>query len=163
MEFNTRVLRIRLKGKHAPLLRERARGQLRVELLCRAVAERVWQRAALPVGLRLSSVRQRRRQGGTAVALPDGFRATSDGQITRLARQYRKLETTLALVQRAAKKSRVRALHAKIKNSRKDRLHKLSKVLVEEYGAIFIGNVNASALAKTRMAKSALDAGWSLF
>lgn len=32
-----------------------------------------------------------------------------------------------------------------------------------EYGAIFIGKVNASALAKTRMAKSVLDAGWSLF
>jgi hypothetical protein len=42
-------------------------------------------------------------------------------------------------------------------------LHKLSTALVEQYGAIFIGNVNASALAKTRMAKSVLDAGWSLF
>jgi transposase len=42
-------------------------------------------------------------------------------------------------------------------------LHKLSTTLVEEYGAIFIDNVNASALAKTRMAKSLLDAGWSLF
>ena len=29
--------------------------------------------------------------------------------------------------------------------------------------AAFIGNVNASALARTRMAKSALDAGRSLF
>src|SRR6202011_6165229 len=50
-----------------------------------------------------------------------------------------------------------------IKNSRKDQLHKLSTALVEEYGAIFIGNVNGSALARTRMAKSGLDAGWSLF
>lgn len=30
--------------------------------------------------------------------------------------------------------------------------------LVEDYGAIFIGNVNASVLVKTRMAKSLLDA-----
>ncbi len=42
-------------------------------------------------------------------------------------------------------------------------LHKFSTALVKEYGAIFIGNVNASALAKTRMAKSVLDASWSLF
>jgi hypothetical protein len=27
------------------------------------------------------------------------------------------------------------------------------------YGAVFVGNVNASALAKTRQAKSVLDAG----
>ena len=32
-----------------------------------------------------------------------------------------------------------------------------------ENGAIFVGNVNASGLAKTGMAKSVLDAGWSTF
>jgi putative transposase-like DNA-binding protein len=34
---------------------------------------------------------------------------------------------------------------------------------VKANGAIFVGNVNASALAKTRQAKSVLDAGWSAF
>jgi putative transposase len=63
----------------------------------------------------------------------------------------------------APRRKRACALHAKIKHARKDQLHKLSTALVEEYGAIFIGNVNASALAKTRMAKSVLDAGWSAF
>ena len=42
-------------------------------------------------------------------------------------------------------------------------MHKLSTRLVKEHGAIFVGDVNASALAKTRMAKSVLDAGWSTF
>ena len=51
--------------------------------------------------------------------------------------------------QRARKKARGRALHAKIKNSRKDLLHQLSTALAKEYGAIFIGNANASALART--------------
>jgi hypothetical protein len=74
------------------------------------------------------------------------------------ARHYRKLEAELAKAQRTRKKARVRALHAKIKNSRKDQLHKLSTALVQKYRAIFIGNVNASALARTRMAKSVLDA-----
>ncbi|MFM0553585.1 transposase [Paraburkholderia sediminicola] len=91
------------------------------------------------------------------------FAATSDARVITLNRHYRKLEKELAKAQRARKKARVRALHAKIKNSRKDQLHKLSTALVKEYGAIFIGNVNASALARTRMAKSVLDAGWSLF
>lgn len=80
----------------------------------------------------------------------------SDGHTVKPARHYRRLEAKLAQAQRARKKARMRALHAKIKNSRKDQLHKLSTALVEEYGAIFIGNVNASALARTRMAKSVL-------
>ena len=89
------------------------------------------------------------------------FASLSDGHVVGPARHYRRLEAELAKTQRVRQKARVRALHARIKNSRKDQLHKLSTALVEEYGAIFIGNVNASALAKTRMAKSVLDAGWS--
>ena len=34
---------------------------------------------------------------------------------------------------------------------------------MKENGAIFVGNVNAAGLAKTNMAKSVLDAGWSSF
>ncbi|MFM7462393.1 MAG: RNA-guided endonuclease InsQ/TnpB family protein, partial [Burkholderiales bacterium] len=78
-------------------------------------------------------------------------------------RFYRDLEPRLGLAQRANKVKRVRAIHAKIANRRKDFLHQLSTQLVGEYGAIFVGNVNASQLAKTRQAKSVLDAGWSTF
>jgi IS605 OrfB family transposase len=99
---------------------------------------------------------------GIDLGLKD-FLATSDGYVVSLEKHYRKLEGDLATAQRANRKARVRAIHAKIKNSRRDQLHKLSTALVEEYGAIFVGNVNASALAKTRMAKSVLDAGWSMF
>ncbi|MFZ4478853.1 MAG: RNA-guided endonuclease InsQ/TnpB family protein, partial [Rhodoferax sp.] len=48
-------------------------------------------------------------------------------------------------------------------NRRKDFLHKLSTEIVRKHGAVFVGNVNASGLAKTTMAKSSLDAGWSAF
>lgn len=102
------------------------------------------------------------RSVGIDLGLKD-FAATSDGRVFSLDRLYRQYEPALAVAQRAGKKDRVRAIHAKIKNSRKDQLHKLSTALVEEYGAIFIGNVNASALAKTRLAKSVHDAGWSMF
>ncbi|MFM0741220.1 transposase [Paraburkholderia xenovorans] len=91
------------------------------------------------------------------------FEATSYGYVISLGRHYHKLEQDLAKAQRARKKARVRALHAKIRNARRDQLRKLSTALVQEHGAIFIGNMNASPLAKTRMAKSVLDAGCSLF
>jgi IS605 OrfB family transposase len=78
-------------------------------------------------------------------------------------RFYRDLEPVLARAQRARHRHRARAIHAKIANRRKDFLHKLSTRLVKTNGAVFVGNVNASALAKTRQAKSVLDAGWSAF
>ena len=87
----------------------------------------------------------------------------SDGSTVEAQRFYRGLEAQLAVAQRAGKKARTRALHAKMANRRKDALHKLSTALVRQHGAIFVGNVNASALAKTAAAKSVLDAGWSAF
>ncbi|MGF6757372.1 RNA-guided endonuclease InsQ/TnpB family protein [Paraburkholderia sp. GAS42] len=117
--------------------------------------------------VKLSAQQGSRRSGATGsvgidLGLKD-FASRSDGHVVGPARHYLKLEAEMAKAQRARKKARVRALHAKIKNSQKDQLHQLSTALVEEYGAIFIGNVSASALAKTRMAKSVLDAGWSAF
>lgn len=71
------------------------------------------------------------------------------------------MEPALALAQRAGKKRRIKAIHARIANRRKDHLHKLTTRLVKTCGFIAVGNVNASALARTRLAKSVLDAGWS--
>ncbi|WP_228527342.1 RNA-guided endonuclease InsQ/TnpB family protein [Noviherbaspirillum soli] len=91
------------------------------------------------------------------------FAATSDGAVIEARKHYRELEEQLAVAQRANKKHRVKAIHAKIANRRKDFHHKLSTKFANSYGAIFIGNVNATALAKTNQAKSVLDAGWSAF
>ena len=93
------------------------------------------------------------------------FAAFSDSGMPPIdaERFYRDLEPALARAQRARKKRRARTIHAKVSNRRKDFLHKLSTRLVNGYGALFVGNVNASALAKTRQAKSVLDAGWSAF
>ena len=75
---------------------------------------------------------------------------------------YRKHEEALGIAQRARKKGRVRAIHAKIANTRKDAMHKFSTGLVARNAAIFVGNVSADAMVKTKMAKSTLDAGWSM-
>ena len=74
---------------------------------------------------------------------------------------YRGAEAALAAAQRARKAQRVRAIHAKIANSRRDFLHKISARMVRDFDYIVVGNVNAAALTKTSMAKSVLDAGWS--
>ena len=79
------------------------------------------------------------------------------------SRTYRKHEPALAIAQRARKKNRTRAIHAKIANVRKDAMHKFSTQLVAQNAAIFVGNVSSQALIKTKMAKSTLDAGWSIF
>jgi putative transposase len=99
---------------------------------------------------------------GIDLGLKD-FAATSDGSKIVAQKCYRELEGQLATAQRANKKGRVKAIHAKIANRRKDFHHKLSTKLANSYGAIFVGNVNASALAKTHQAKSVLDAGWGAF
>jgi len=86
----------------------------------------------------------------------------SDGRPSaEMPRLYRKSEATLATAQRARKTKRTRAIHAKIANRRKDFMHKLSCALSKEYGLIVIGDVSPSKLARTRMAKSVYDAGWS--
>jgi len=85
---------------------------------------------------------------------------TSEGERLENAKYYHTLEESLGKAQRAHKKSRVKALHAKIKNRRKDALHKFSTKLVAENAAIFIGNVKSTPIAKTKLAKSVLDAGW---
>lgn len=85
----------------------------------------------------------------------------SDGQRVE-GRFYRKLQAKLGIAQRARKKARVRAIHAKIANQRKDKLHKFSTQLVKQHGAIFVGNVASAQMLKTKMAKSTLDAGWAM-
>ncbi len=89
--------------------------------------------------------------------------ATSDGEIVENLRYTRTWAQRLAKAQRAKNKRRIKAIHAKIANSRRDHLHKVSCRLARENTLIAIGNVSSSKLAKTRMAKSVLDAGWASF
>ena len=111
-------------------------------------------------------VAERKPSGNACIGVDLGlksFAAMSDGTKVEAPRHYRVLEAKLGVAQRAGNKRRVRALHAKIKNSRKDFLHKLSTTLAGQNSLIAVGDVNSKRLAKTRMAKSVLDAGWSTF
>jgi len=87
----------------------------------------------------------------------------SDGEKFEPKKFYRLSEQALGIAQRARKKRRVKAIHAKIANQRKDAIHKETSALVKKHAAIFVGSVNAKALAKTSMAKSVHDAAWTMF
>ncbi|MGY6511871.1 RNA-guided endonuclease InsQ/TnpB family protein [Vibrio parahaemolyticus] len=103
--------------------------------------------------------------GKSAVGIDLGLKDTvncSDGSKLERGNFYRNMESTLGLAQRANKKKRVKAIHAKIKNRRKDALHKFSTQLVNKHAAVIVGDVSSSQLAKTKMAKSVLDAGWAM-
>lgn len=99
---------------------------------------------------------------GIDLGLKD-FAVCSNGVKLEAPRWYRRLQGRIAKSQQKGKRRQTRNLHAKVKNQRKDWLHKASTSLVENSELIVVGDVSSSKLAKTSMAKSVLDAGWSMF
>jgi putative transposase len=87
----------------------------------------------------------------------------SDGQTVPAMQHYRRYQAALAVAQRAGNRRRVKAIHAKIANARRDQAHKATTKIARENSFIAVGNVSASQLKRTRMAKSISDAGWFTF
>jgi transposase len=81
----------------------------------------------------------------------------SDGTRIENRRFLRKLEEKLARSQKFHKKRRVRAIHRKIANRRKDYFHKETTKIAKKYQDIFVGNVSGKFLQKTH-GKSSTDA-----
>ena len=106
------------------------------------------------------------RDSGAALGIDLGLKDTaacSDGVTYSRYNLTRLYEDELAIAQRAGKKKRVKAIHAKIKNTRKDWAHKVSTDIASRARQIVVGDVSSSQLAKTRMAKSVYDASWHQF
>ena len=104
--------------------------------------------------------------GATTLGIDLGLTTTatySDGSKFDMPRWYRLSEQALGIAQRANRQRRVKAIHARIANQRKDAIHKETTALIKKHAAIFVGNVNAKAMAKTGMAKSVHDAAWTMF
>ncbi len=76
-----------------------------------------------------------------------------------LTRHY---EDNLAIAQRAGKKRRVKTIHAKIQNVRRDWSHKVTTEIVRRSPFLYVGDVSSTKLAKTGFAKSTYDAGWGM-
>lgn len=106
-----------------------------------------------------------RQSKGGQIGIDLGLKTTatcSNGDTLDRQDFYRNSEEKLGKAQRANKKKQVKNIHAKIKNQRSDAIHKFSNKIVKENSLIVVGNVSASGLAKTKMAKSVLDAGWAM-
>nr|WP_299037564.1 transposase [uncultured Psychrobacter sp.] len=84
---------------------------------------------------------------------------SSDGDVltTKLTHQYAE---KLATAQRAKNKKRVRAIHAKIKNTRQDLIHKFTSKLVKANSLIVVGKIKSNSFTSSKLAKSVYDAGW---
>lgn len=115
----------------------------------------------LPVERSVSSPAARSEWVGIDLGLKDTA-ATSDGEKLEAGQFYRGLEQKIALAQRRGHRRQAKRLHRKATRRRKDALHKFSTGIVNRYQNIVIGDVSSRKLAKTRMAKSVLDAGWGM-
>jgi len=84
---------------------------------------------------------------------------SSNGDVltTKLTHQYAE---KLAITQRAKNKKRVKAIHAKIKNTRQDLIHKFTSKLVKANNLIVVGKIKSTSFTSSKLAKSVYDAGW---
>ena len=110
------------------------------------------------------TVKAQPSRGDASVGIDLGLKevaTTSDAEKLQ-GHWYREMQGLLGIAQRAGKKQRIKAIHAKVRNRRKDALHKFSTHIVSRCGAIFVGDVASAKLVKTPMAKAALDSGWAM-
>ena len=98
---------------------------------------------------------------------------TSDGDVIGNPRFLRAKERKLARAQRvlsrkqkgsanrARARHRVAVMHRTVRGTRLDHAHKIALRLVRDNQAVYAENLCVSGLARTRLAKSVHDAGWS--
>ena len=98
---------------------------------------------------------------GEKIAAPNTFRK-NEAKLAKLQRRLAK--KTRGSARRAKAKLKVARLHAKIADSRRDFLHKLSTRLINENQVIAIESLSVSNMQKNRcLSKSISDASWSEF
>ena len=103
---------------------------------------------------------------GTTIPNPH-FLKQSQEELSKIQGKYSKLKLKPRDDKQKikTKKSLVK-LHCKVKNQRKDFLHKLSKQFVEEYSHICIENIKPSQLLNDNwrsVNRSIIDSGWTTF
>jgi putative transposase len=103
------------------------------------------------------------------------FAVLSDGRKVHAPRIARTAQAKLRTAQnelarrqkgsarRERSRRKVARCHARVGNTRRDWLHKLSSTIVRENQAVYVEDLAVSGLARTRLARPVHDAGWSMF
>ena len=103
------------------------------------------------------------------------FLTTSEGETVAIPQYYRKSLKRLRIIQKRvsrrkkgsnSRKKAVKQLgkqHKKVADKRKDFHFKTANNLLKKYDVVAVEDLNVKGLARTRLAKSILDAGWSSF
>lgn len=103
------------------------------------------------------------------------FCVTSEGKIIENPKYFEKYEKELRRENRSLTRkkkgskswykqaNRLVRLHLKIQRTRTDFLHKLSTDFANEYGTVFMEDLNVEGMKKSNLGKSISDASWSKF
>jgi putative transposase len=100
--------------------------------------------------------------------LSDGRKIASPRFLRRAEKKLRRRQRDLSRKQDGSQnreKARVKVArgHARVADARRDFHHQLSTALIRETQAVAVEDLAVKGLARTRMAKSVHDAGWSAF
>ncbi|MBB5777122.1 IS605 OrfB family transposase [Nonomuraea jabiensis] len=100
--------------------------------------------------------------------MSDGQKVDNPRTLRRAAKKLCKAQKALSRKEkgsanRAKAKVKVAKAYAKVASTRRDWAHKLSTTIIRDNQAVYVENLAVSGLARTRLAKSVHDAGWSQF
>ncbi|WFB86607.1 MULTISPECIES: RNA-guided endonuclease TnpB family protein [Streptomyces] len=100
--------------------------------------------------------------------LSDGGKISAPRFLRRAEKKLRRLQRELSRKQKGSKnraKARVKVArqHARVADRRRDFHHKASTQIIRDNQAVYVEDLAVSGLARTRLAKSVHDAGWSAF
>ncbi|WP_326718914.1 MULTISPECIES: RNA-guided endonuclease TnpB family protein [unclassified Streptomyces] len=100
--------------------------------------------------------------------LSDGTKIDSPKFLRRAEKKLKKAQRELSRKQKGSKnrekaRLKVARAHAKVTDARHEFHHQLSTQLIRDNQAIGVEDLAVKALARTRLAKSVHDAGWSTF
>ncbi|WP_319461861.1 transposase [Micromonospora sp. RTP1Z1] len=100
--------------------------------------------------------------------LSNGKKVAAPKFLRRAARKLRRLQQNLSRKQRGSANRtkavvKVARAHARVADTRRDWQHKLSTRITRDSQAVYVEDLCVTGLARTRLAKSVHDAGWSQF
>ncbi|MBF6356475.1 transposase [Nocardia higoensis] len=104
----------------------------------------------------------------TFAVMSNGKTIDSPKFLRQAERRLRKAQQVLSRKEKGSKnraKARVKVAkaHAKVADTRRDWAHKNTTWIIRENQAVFVEDLCVKGLARTRLAKSVHDAGWSMF